>query len=430
MKIGYLMQQDVDIRTPPFDGPANHVREVIQGLQGLGHDVRTLFRLGGRLLYSDDLVHFETVEVPWMDRGVLRLLEKGVRRVQYELQMPYAGLFESVRFALACREKLAGLDIFLERMSWANYGSALAARWLDIPLILENNGDHLLDLEAKGIAPEGMQRRLSFALTRYAVKATAHIVVSGNGWRDAFIERWDAAPERVTTVENGTRVVELLERKALRAFRDVPTGTSPVTLVYLGSFYPWQGVPVLLRALARVRKQGVRAQLLLIGSGPGVAEARSSVAALGLGDIVTFTGRLRPAEYAPLLADAAIGVAPYCDWPEFSGLKLFDYKAAGLATIGSGRDGRPATLRHGETGYVVPPCDEEALAHAIVHLAQDANLRRQIGRAARVEAERHHRWEHTVRRLEEILLDVVVAHAPGSDPTHKQKHWMSEWKRG
>ncbi len=430
MKIGYLMQQDVDICTPPFDGPANHVREVIQGLQASGHDVRALFRLDGRILCSDDLVHFEPVDVRRMDHGPLRLLERGVRRVQYELQLPYAGLFESVRFALACRQKLAEFDILLERMSWANVGSALAARWLDIPLILENNGDHLLDLEAKGIAPKGWQRRLSLALTRYAVRAAAHVAISGDGWRKAFMERWETTPDRVTTVENGTRVVELLQRKQLCAFRDGATDRTPVTLVYLGSFYPWQGVPILLRALAQVRERKVNARLMLIGSGPGVEEARTLVEELNLDSVVTFTGRLRPAEYAPLLADADIGVAPYCDWPEFSGLKLFDYKAAGLATIGSGRDGQPPTLRHGETGWIVPPCDEGALAEAILHLVENENVRRQIGRAARIEAEQRHRWQHTVQRLEEIMREVLAARTPDHNPAHKQNDWKAEWKRG
>lgn len=430
MKIGYLLQQDVDICTPPFDGPANHVREVVQGLQTSGHDVRTLLRLDGRLLCSDDLAHFETVEVTWMDRGVLRLLERGVRRVQYELQLPYAGLFESVRFALACRQKLAGFDILLERMSWANYGGALAARWLKTPLILENNGDHLLDLEAKDIAPEGVQRRLSLALTEFAVNTAAHVVVSGDGWRGAFIDRWATPPERVTTVENGTPIIDLLQRAELQAFRREMGEASPVTLVYLGSFYPWQGVPVLLRGLARVRERGVKVQLILIGSGAGAEEAEALVEELGLGDVVTFTGRLRPAEYAPILADAHIGVAPYCDWPEFSGLKLFDYKAAGLATIGSGRDGQPPTLRHGETGWVVPPCDEAALAEAIARLAEDEKLRKQIGRAARAEAEQRHRWQHTVQRLEEIMRDVLAAQASEGDLVGKQDGWMAEWRRG
>ena len=99
-----------------------------------------------------------------MDAGTRRKMESAVRRVQYELRLPYAALFDSRRFANACTDELQGFDLLYERMSWVSYGGALASRRLDIPLVLENNGDHLADLEAKGIAPRGAQYRLSAAL--------------------------------------------------------------------------------------------------------------------------------------------------------------------------------------------------------------------------------------------------------------------------
>ncbi|MDV7397278.1 glycosyltransferase family 4 protein, partial [Arthrospira platensis SPKY1] len=106
-------------------------------------------------------------------------------------------------------------------------------------------------------------------------------------------------------------------------------------------------------------------------------------------------------------AQADIGVSPYCGWPEFSGLKILDYKAAGLPTIASGQDGQPVTLRHEETGLIVPPCDGAALQTAIVRLCADAPLRRRLGQTARLEAERQHTWQHTVNRIEQVMLAAV-----------------------
>ncbi|MDT8306344.1 MAG: glycosyltransferase family 4 protein, partial [Anaerolineae bacterium] len=164
MRIAYLLEQDVDVRQPPFDGPATHVREIVRALQRRGHEVRLLARLEGRLWRSDDLVTFEPVVVSLLDSGPLRWLESAVRRIQYGLQLPYAAFFESQRFARACQQELAGFDVLYERMSWFDYGGALAARRLGIPLVLECNGDPLADLEAKGIAPRGWQRRMSLSL--------------------------------------------------------------------------------------------------------------------------------------------------------------------------------------------------------------------------------------------------------------------------
>lgn len=406
MKIGYVMQEGVEIRRPPFNGPANHVREVVEWLERRGHQVRVLVRLDGRIWRSDDLRQFDPVQVRWLDRGPLRLGERAVRRVQSELRLPYAALFESLRFAQACVQELAGVDLIYERLGWVGYGSGMAARRLGVPLVLEDNGDHLFDLEAKGIAPRGAQRRLSVSLMRRLVHRAAHVISAGAGWREQFIRRWGIDAGRITTIENGTALLGMLGREQLRSFSG-PGNTGAVTFVYLGSFYPWHGVPVLLEALAAVRAQGTPARLRMIGSGDGLAAAQALVARFGLEEVVSFEGHRKPAEYAPMLAAADVGVSPYCGWPEFSGLKVLDYKAAGLPTIASGERGHPPTLTDGVTGVIVPPCQVEPLAAAMVRLAEDPAARVRMGQAARAEAEAQHGWEHTAARIDHLFQDVV-----------------------
>jgi glycosyltransferase involved in cell wall biosynthesis len=175
----------------------------------------------------------------------------------------------------------------------------------------------------------------------------------------------------------------------------------------IGAFEPWHGLHILLPALAKAVEQGVPLRLILVGDGTQREELEQLVAAHGLAPLVTFTGRLQPAEFARYLRLADIGLSPYCGRVEFSGLKLLDYKAAGLATIASGQDAQPAVLEHGRTGWIVPPCDKEALCQAIVRLATDVQLRQKIGQQARLEAEQIHRWRHTVRELEQIFAQVI-----------------------
>jgi glycosyltransferase involved in cell wall biosynthesis len=315
-------------------------------------------------------------------------------------------LFESLRFALACRQELLGAEIYLERFSWMSYGGLLAGKWFGVPLVLEYNGDPLADLDVKNAAPTGKQLKISSAITRWVLQQAPHIVASGEGWRKNCIERWHVAPAKVTTIENGTELLRLLKRDELRSFGPVPAPEDATNLVYIGSFNAWHGVPILLRAFHKAIQQCDHLRLMLIGAGDGFQEARELSSQLGLDGLVTFTGRLLIEDYAEYLAQSDIGLSPYCGWEEYSGLKLFDYKAAGLACIASGKNGQPLTLKHGKTGLIVPPCDEQALCEAICQLACDRDYVQRMGQAARLEAEAVHGWDNTVRQLEQVFTSL------------------------
>ncbi|OGO36008.1 MAG: hypothetical protein A2W35_14955 [Chloroflexi bacterium RBG_16_57_11] len=408
MKIGYVMQEGgPDVRQRPLTGPANHVLKVYQELQGLGHNLRFLARYDGRIWKSTDLEKFEPVLVKHYDQGWRRQVERGVRGVQARLKFPYINWFESQRFAEAICQELGDRDLLYERLFWMSYGPGLAADRLGIPLVFEiNNGDFITELERLGVAPKGLQRWLAIQIMRRAVGRAVHVVATGDGHRKRFIEWWGVDPCRVTTVENGSDIANLLRRDQLRAFQAEASPDEPVTLVFVGAFEPWHGILILLPAFASVVSQYPNVRLVLIGSGTQQAQIVECIRQLGLQDRVELTGQLNITQVAQRLAQADIGVAPYCGWMEFSGLKLFDYKSAGLATVASGQDGQPATLHHGVSGWIVPPCNEAVLAGALIKLVGDRELVRRIGRAARLEAEEHHTWRHTAEQLDLIFIEV------------------------
>ncbi len=408
MKIGYVMQEGgPDIRQSPLTGPANHVLKVCQELQALGHDLVFLARYDGRIWKSSDLETFEPVLVRRYDRGWQRKLESAVRGLQRRLKLPYANWFESRRFAEAICQELGDRELLYERLFWMSYGPGLASRRLRIPLVFEiNNGDFVTELERLGVAPRGLHRWLALKIMRRAVRWGDFVVATGDGHRRRFIEWWGVDPGKVVTVENGSDIAHMLQREQLRAFQDHHGLDEPVTLAFVGAFEPWHGILVLLPAFAKLVAHYPRVSLVLIGSGTQQAQIVESIQQLGLQGHVELTGQLGIEQVAQRLAQADIGVAPYCGWMEFSGLKLFDYKSAGLATVASGQDGQPATLEHGVTGWIVPPCDEDALAQALIRLVDERELVRRIGRLARIEAEQRHTWRHTVEELEQIFAHV------------------------
>lgn len=409
MKIGYLMQTGVaNMLAQPLSGPSHHVKQVCQELGALGHEVQLLMQWQGQLWRSADLQHYTPVGVARMERGAIKVARRLVGRVQSTWHLPYAAFFEAVRFAQACRQWLGDCDLFYERMGWMGYGGALAARWLGIPLVLEVNGDHVTELQTLGVMPQGSQQWVALRLMAWMTAQAAHVVTTGDGWRSRFLERWPVPPSKVSTVENGSALVTFLRREQLRAFRETNQSRA-IKLVYAGGFEAWHGIGVLLRAVAQARHQGAPVDLTLLGAGPEEATIERQIVEYGLEAVVTLAGFVDSQHLAMHLAEADIGLCPYCGRVEYSGLKLLDYKAAGLATIASGLQGQPAVLRHGVTGLIVPPCNETAMAQAIVALSAHHEQRRAMGRQARQEAEMVHHWRHTAQRLDTIFQQVTTA---------------------
>jgi len=406
MKISYIMQNGANILAPPFDGPAEHVRNVVFELQKLGHSVDVLIQINGRYYLSQDLIHFEQIDAKQSDQLIISIIEKIIRRIQSTLHLPYFALFDSLRFSRICRNHLPNTEIFLERISWMGYGGTIVKKIVKKPLVIEFNGDPLHDLNAKNESPKGIQLRISKSLYRFVLRNAEKIISSGEGWRNNLLKYWDVDANRIITIENGTTLIDLLSRKDLKSFSGNLSAEDLIHIIYLGGFYPWHGTDLLIEAFRQCNVENPKIRLILIGAGKGLDDTKKLVKKLNLEEMIAFKGQLAPNDFAPLLASADIAVSPYCGWVEYSGLKIFDYKAAGLAIIASGEGDQPKTLIQGKTGVIVPPCDLNALIQGLKLLIDDQPLRIELGKNARIDAEETHSWKKTGEKVEQVLRDV------------------------
>lgn len=402
MIIGYLLQEGVpEIRTPPFDGPANHVREICYEWMKSGHTVKILAKIDRDIWYSEDLENFKKVQ-SYEDRSQLIKALYFLRRIQYKLKLPIAHLPERIQFVAAVKKHLADCDLFYERAGWTGYGGGAAAKTLNTPLILEINGDHISELDMLGMKPEGIQLELAKYLTQQAINHSSHAISTGQGWTNRFLERWNYPASHITVVENGTQFVKILDREQLQPF--VPQPEHLLNVVYIGAFNSWHGIDVGIKGFAKAAVKNPDMRLFLIGSGPQADDLTLLVEKLKIKDKVEFLGHLSPNEMAETLYKCHVGLSPYCGRAEFSGLKLLDYKAAALAVVASGKDGQPAVIQDGVNGCIVPPCDEDAIADALLVLSNDRQLCQQMGRINRIEAEEQHSWGHAAAQIEKIMM--------------------------
>jgi glycosyltransferase involved in cell wall biosynthesis len=81
--------------------------------------------------------------------------------------------------------------------------------------------------------------------------------------------------------------------------------------------------------------------------------------------------------------------------------------AAGLPVIATPIGGIGEIVRHGETGWLVPPNDASALMEALRHLRANPSLRRQLGEAAQTFVREHHSVSALIERILQVYAVVL-----------------------
>jgi glycosyltransferase involved in cell wall biosynthesis len=161
----------------------------------------------------------------------------------------------------------------------------------------------------------------------------------------------------------------------------------PGYLLFVGRLRIRKGVEVLLEALRELRGRVPGAVLEIAGDGEHRAALERRAAGLGLA--VRFLGTRDAAQVRALLAGAAALVVPSI----YEGMPLVVLEAMerGVPVVASAVSGIPEVVVDGETGWLVPPEDPEALAGALEEVLADPPEARRRGEAGRRRIEERYR---------------------------------------
>jgi glycosyltransferase involved in cell wall biosynthesis len=165
-------------------------------------------------------------------------------------------------------------------------------------------------------------------------------------------------------------------------------------LAFVGRIVPIKRLDRLLRAFARAQAEEASAHLAIVGDGETRGDFERLAGDLGVGSAVSFLGYRRDLPQIAAAADAAVLSSDNEGTPVW----LIEAAAASKPAIATDVGGTAEVVTT-ETGVVVPPDDESALAAAISRLAGDPELRRRMGGRAR---------QHVLRRysVERLLSDI------------------------
>ncbi len=292
---------------------------------------------------------------------------------------------------------------------FAAVAGALLARRFKVPFIFEVRDLWPQTLIDMGRLQEGSfmtwaLRKLELWLYRRAARI---VVLLPLAWQ--YIVPLGIAKERVVWIPNGVDL-SLFPRSVTE---DAPDN-EPFTLMYFGAHGQANGLDNVLKAMAQVQQMAVgqRIRLRLIGDGPLKPALMAQAESLGLRN-VQFEPPVPKREIPALAAQADAFVIPIPNLPKLyrfgvSPNKLFDYLAAERPILIASDIGNNP-VAEAQAGLVVPPAQPQALAEAIVQIANTPLAERQrMGRAGRDYVEQNHGFEQLAGRLAAVLDDVCT----------------------
>jgi glycosyltransferase involved in cell wall biosynthesis len=268
------------------------------------------------------------------------------------------------------------------------------------------------------VRPLGTLNRWGMEHRRHWLKRVSLCLVERLILRGAAGVHYTSQQERVEAAELGVRApnavvplgidltpfAELPPRGWLR--ERVPGAAGRPVALFLSRLDPKKGLDLLLAAFAHVRSRRPDLVLVVAGSGDAGFErgVRRDATRLGLGDSVYWAGFLSGGEKIAALADADLFVLP--SYSENFGVAAVEAMAAGLPVVISDRVGIYREVATARAGLVVP-CEEEAVADAILRLTGDSTLRGELGARGRELARRRFSIEAMTDNLVGMYGDVL-----------------------
>jgi PEP-CTERM/exosortase A-associated glycosyltransferase len=281
-----------------------------------------------------------------------------------------------------------------------------AARPLGIPVVYEVRAlweDGAVD---HGTARAGgLRYKASRSLETWVLRRADAVTTICEGLRNEIVGR-GISPEKVTVIPNavdvsrfnvsGERDVNLLRELGLEGAR---------VLGFIGSFYGYEGLSLLLRALPSMVRRMPEIRVLLVGGGYEEQTLKRQAEQAGLSDKVVFAGRV-PHERIQAyynLVDVFVYPRLRTRVTEIvTPLKPLEAMAQGRALVASDVGGHRELVRHGENGLLFRADDADSLADTVIDLVRDPECAAAIRANGRrfVEAERT--WKNSVARYASV----------------------------
>jgi glycosyltransferase involved in cell wall biosynthesis len=254
--------------------------------------------------------------------------------------------------------------------------------------------------------------KLLIALERWTFRTADVSIATNESYKRIAIERGGMRPERVFVVRSGP---DLRRLKIIPPVPELKRGRRYL-VGYVGTMGKQEGIDYLLRAAQHIVHDLKRTDIHfgLVGGGTEVEEMKTYAQSLGVGDYVTFTGRVPDQQMLEMLNTTDVCVNPDVanEMNDKSTMnKIMEYMALGKPIVQFDlTEGRYSAQ---EASLYAEKNDERDLARKIIQLLDDPRQREEMGLLGRRRVETELEWKYEAPKLL-LAYDLVFSARNGS----------------
>ena len=377
MTIAHYLYIDARLPESFLTDPINHLAGHKQLVLTRGFEKRELFKNGAVLVKAGDKY----------------LGDNRLRRVYDRLFFPYSGSFR--RFAGVLRAH--GAQLIHAHFATDALEMLPMKRRLRLPLVTSCYGYDVSAFPQKRVNHLRLQRLFR--------EGELFLVLSRDMKRDLL--RLGCPEDKIAVHHLGVD----LQHFRPPANRPRRTGKR-VRFLCVGFFVEKKGYLVLLEALARLVANGHReVELVIVGQGPLEQKIKAHIRALDLAERVRLVQTTERAQVVAQYQASDLFVLPSLTASdgnkEGTPTVLMEAQAVGLPVISTYHAGIPEVVLDGETGWLVPEKDVEALAQKMEHALASRDAWHEMGARGRAHVEREFNIRTQVVRLEQWYRELV-----------------------
>jgi PEP-CTERM/exosortase A-associated glycosyltransferase len=258
------------------------------------------------------------------------------------------------------------------------------------------------------------ENSLRYAVTKlletHVFKKASAITTICEGLRSDIVSR-GIPVEKITVIPNAVDIEKFTYGvEPDQGLRTQLGLQNKIVLGFIGSFYAYEGLPLLLEALPKIIEKKPETRLLLVGGGPQEQLIKQKTNELGLDEYVIFTGRVSHDLVQDYYNQVDIFVYPRLSMrltDLVTPLKPLEAMAQGRLVVASDVGGHKELIRDNENGRLFKANDSDALATAVLSLLNQPQRWEELREAGRLYVEQERNWTKSASFYKNIYAQLA-----------------------